>query len=120
MNREHQGLLDIMNKLFDASERGETGENVLQLLDELEQATVAHFANEEAYFDSISFPEADLHKAVHKRLLANFGESAAKIRESNGIVDEEFFQFLRYWLTAHIRGIDSKYGAFSSEQKAAS
>ncbi len=25
MNREHQGLLDIMNKLFDASERGETG-----------------------------------------------------------------------------------------------
>lgn len=117
MNREHQGLLNIMNRLFDAVERGEEGPKVIAMVDELGKATVSHFASKERYFDSIGFPDAAVHKAIHKKLLTQFGESAAEIKANNGKVSRKFFDFLRYWLSAHIRGIDVKYGAHSASAR---
>ena len=117
MNREHQGLLRLMNALYDAVERGEEGPKVIAMVDELGKATVAHFASEERYFDSIGLPDAAVHKVIHKKLLTQFGQSAAEIQADNGKVSKKFFDFLRYWLSAHIRGIDAKYGAYSAQAK---
>lgn len=113
MNREHQGLLDLMNALYDASQAGKTGPEVLDLLKKLETATVEHFRDEEAYMDKIGFPGAPGHKLIHKDLLEKFGTHASAIRASHGQVNEDFFKFLRFWLSAHIRGIDIKYGQMS-------
>ena len=114
MNSEHKGLLDLMNALHDAASSGVDASRTIQLLDRLERATVDHFAHEERHMERIGFPEIERHKLIHADLLSKFAGHAALIRETREVPDT-FFDFLRYWLSAHIKGIDVKYGRFEKE-----
>ncbi len=119
MNHEHRVLLDLMNKLHDLAERGVTGPEAIAALEALQKATVDHFAHEEAYMDKMGYPGAARHKVIHASLLERFGAEAEKVRAANGEVGRSFFDFLTYWLSAHIKGIDKKYGAHVAGQNAA-
>ncbi len=110
MNREHQDILDLMNKIYDAREAGQRGASVVALVDQLGQVTIDHFRDEEAYMDRIGYEGLASHKLIHKDLLAKFTGFAEEIRASQGEVPEKFLTFLKLWLSAHIRGIDMKYG----------
>ena len=110
MNREHQHLLVIMNKLYDRHEAKAQASELKSLLKELAEYTVKHFADEEAYFDSIEYPDSVKHKLIHKDLLSKFAIHQANF-EKTGTLDQSIFAFLTMWLSAHIQGIDSKYGA---------
>jgi len=109
MNREHQGLLDLMNALYDRAKAGESGPEMIALLDRLATATVEHFAHEEAHMDHIGHAGAEAHKRIHKDLLDKFQRHSEAIKARNGVIEESFFNFMRFWLSAHIRGIDMKY-----------
>jgi hemerythrin-like metal-binding protein len=117
MNQEHQQILDVMNKLHDAHVAGQSGAAVNDLVGRLGQICVSHFADEEAYMEKVAYAGIGTHKQLHKRLLEQFGEHAKTIAAAGGRTTDEFFQFLKFWLTSHIRGIDMKYSP--SAQKAA-
>lgn len=119
MNSEHQQLLSIMNKLYDRHQAKASVSELKTLMNDLASYTVKHFQDEEAYLDSIAFPDADKHKFIHKDLLAKFGTHKANF-EASGVLDQSFFLFLKMWLSAHIQGIDSKYGAFAKTHGKAS
>ena len=112
MNWEHQYLLDIMNRLYDRSSGSATPAEVGRILQELGDYTVKHFTHEEQYFESIGFPDSEKHKLIHLDLLSKFKSHVAQF-ESSGRLDDRFFSFLRMWLSAHIQGVDTKYGAFA-------
>ena len=112
MNDEHQVLLSIMNKLYDQNQASKSHAQLKLTVEELENYTLKHFKDEEAYMDSIGFPDADKHKIIHTQLLKRFGDQKAKFLQGGGAVHEGFFQFLKLWLSAHIQGIDIKYGIF--------
>ena len=116
MNREHQQILDAMNRIYDAQAQGKTGSAITALVDDLGRITTQHFIDEERFMEEIGFPSLSTHKVVHKKLLERFGEHAAKIKAANGVVEKEFFDFLRYWLSAHIKGVDAKYGEHAHAQ----
>ena len=111
MNAEHQQILDVMNKIYDAREKGQHGATINLLVAQLGDVCVRHFSDEERYMDSIGFPGLSGHKHLHKQLLDRYGQHAAAIRAADGHPSDEFFQFLRFWLTSHIKGIDTKYAA---------
>ena len=115
MNREHRHLLEIMNRLFDANEQKADKSALKTLVKELGDYTVKHFADEEAYLASISFPDIEKHKFIHKDLLTKFGGHVANF-EKAGTLDAGFFDFLKMWLNAHIQGIDMKYGEFANKK----
>jgi hemerythrin-like metal-binding protein len=119
MNKEHQQLLSIMNKLYDRHQEKAPLIELKSLMNDLANYTVKHFQDEEAYFDSIGFPDADKHKLIHKDLLTKFGTHRSNF-EASGTLDQSFFLFLKMWLSAHIQGIDSKYGVFAKTQGKAS
>ena len=119
MNEEHQGLLDLMNELHNLKAAGKTGMEVLKVLDALGAATVSHFADEEAYMESVKYPKLSTHKLIHKDLLEKFGKYSADIHARHGEMGDDFFVFLKHWLTAHIKGIDMKYGPKSGASNAA-
>ncbi len=109
MNDEHKTLIAHMNALHEGSAKGLPLDAQLKLAGELYQYVLKHFSDEEKYMESIKFPEFDVHKIIHKDLLSKLDEHVTKIK-NDGVIGEEFFKFLRFWLSAHICGIDAKYG----------
>lgn len=114
MNDEHQGLLEIMNQLYDAQAAGKQGAVINALVDKLGKACTEHFTHEEAYMERVGYPGFKNHKALHASLLTRYGEFAAQVRAAGGVANDEFFQFLKFWLNSHIKGIDIKYAAHAT------
>lgn len=119
MNDEHKVLIDIMNRLYDRNKAGAPKSELEKIIIDLANYTTKHFADEEAYMASIQFPELTTHKIIHQNLLRSFGEQVDKFKAGDGKVSDGFFSFLKLWLTAHIQGIDMKYGTFSKGVKKA-
>jgi hemerythrin-like metal-binding protein len=119
MNHDHKEILAAMNAVYDASAQGQAGEAVNSLVAKLGQVCVRHFTDEERYMGSIGYPGLDRHKQHHAQLLTQFQDHAREIRQAGGRPTDEFFYFLKFWLTSHIRGIDTKYAAHAKSGAAA-
>lgn len=111
MNRGHQDILDLMNNIYDARARGERGEAINHLVARLGGVCTRHFADEEAYMASIGYRDLASHKILHQSLLTRFNAYADAIKAAGGIASDDFFNFLKFWLTSHIKGVDTRYGA---------
>lgn len=119
MNDDHKRLLKLMADLESAYKAGSSIKEQFAILEELKDFTVKHFRQEEAFMESIKYPELATHKMIHQNLLERFGTFVTRYR-AEGKLEDEFFGFLRSWLTAHIMGIDVKYGEFArNDQKSA-
>jgi hemerythrin-like metal-binding protein len=116
MNREHQEILDAMNRIYDAKAQGISGFSVNDMVARLGSVCSRHFADEEAYMERVGYPELQRHKQLHARLLEQFTGHAAAIKAAGGAPSDEFFHFLKFWLTSHIKGIDIKYGGHAKAQ----
>lgn len=114
MDQQHEHLIGLMNHLYDRHKSSAPREEVGKILKTLGDATVKHFASEEAYMDSIHYPELGKHKSIHHNLLMQLGQHVEQFK-TTGVLEEDFFVFLRLWLSAHIKGIDRKYGEFASK-----
>lgn len=119
MNDEHKMILDAMNRIFDATQAGRTGEEIDRLVGRLGAICVKHFQDEEAYMASIGYPGLANHKMVHQGLLERYARHAAEIKAAGGRADDAFFHFLRHWLRSHIKGIDIKYGEHAGVKRSA-
>lgn len=119
MNKEHQDILAVMNRIYDASAQGVHGHAINDLVAQLGQVCVDHFTDEERLMERIGYPEIDKHKQLHARLLSQVDQHAQAIRAAHGKPSAEFFNFLKFWLTSHIKGIDTKYAAHAGARPAA-
>ncbi len=108
MDREHQVLISLMNKLHVLREKKASGGEVLAAINALGEYTVKHFADEEAYMARIQYPGIAVHKMVHKQLLAKF-TGYQHAFQKDGKLTDDFFVFLKMWLNAHISSVDMKY-----------
>ncbi len=108
MNNEHKILISLMNRLHRQNGEGASRAELATTLDELADFTVKHFSDEERYMESIEYPGLHTHKIIHKDLVSTLLDHKAAF-DSGGELTSEFFQFLKLWLSAHIRGIDMKY-----------
>ena len=120
MNQEHKKLLALMNELYDKNAAGANKTSLSKTLNELAAYTVKHFADEEAYLEKIGYPELSKHKWIHQDLLTKFGKHKAEFDSgANPKMNDEFFKFLKLWLSSHIKGIDRMYGDFARQSKKA-
>ena len=109
MNAQHQKILNLMNSMYDRYKAGEDFSSYAGLLDELKDFTIQHFKEEEEYMASINFVGLEAHQQIHKQLLEKFTEHYTEILKAKSLNDK-FCGFLKLWLSAHIQGIDVKYG----------
>lgn len=120
MNDEHKVLLDMMNQLYGANERQAPHSELTRLLDRLVEYTHRHFADEERFLEAIAFPDLRIHKTIHANLLDTLSGHQKAFAAKPGPVPPELFDFLKMWLTAHILGIDMKYGNYAKSIRKAS
>ena len=118
MNREHVAILAAMNAIYDATTAGRPGATILPLIARLADVTTRHFADEEAFMERTSYPDLRKHRLVHQALLTDFAAHVTRIEAAGGVPGPDFFNFLRLWLSAHIKCIDRKYGDHAARRAA--
>ena len=116
MDSDHKKIVYYMNELYECFEKKSDKSVYEPLLNELYHFTIKHFKDEEEYFSKLDYPQAESHKYIHKDLLVKL-EQNAKIVAEKGL-NEDLFFFLKMWLTAHISGIDMKYGEIANKKVA--
>ncbi len=115
IDKQHEQLIHIVNKLFDAMSAGQGATITTQLLVELIQYTKTHFSVEEQYMQKHAYPHYDEHKRLHDNLIQQAGELKAK-NDAGQQVTVEVMNFLKNWLIQHIQGADMKYSPFLKEK----
>ncbi|MFO0688056.1 MAG: bacteriohemerythrin [Myxococcota bacterium] len=110
MDAAHKRLIELMNRLHELCVDGEDRTEIRRALKALSDFTVRHFREEETYMESIRYPGLANHKHIHASLIKQLGEHASAFEAGTGPLPNGFFTFLEVWLTAHIMGIDGKYG----------
>lgn len=115
IDSQHRRLVDIVNKLNGAMSQGQ-GNNVLsEIFNDLKGYTVEHFKTEEELFDEHGYEETDQHKKIHADLVGKVLEFEEQFKSGKVAMSRDLMEFLRDWLTNHIKGTDKKYASFLQE-----
>jgi hemerythrin-like metal-binding protein len=106
IDAQHERLVGLVNQLDDAMRAGHGRDVVGQVLDDLIQYTVHHFAFEERLMDQYEISSSAAHKAEHKTLMADVTSFKATFDAGSAAVSTELMSFLRNWLSNHILKTD--------------
>lgn len=110
MNDEHKQIIALMNQVYDQNGAGAPKSVLLRTLKALGRCAADHFADEEAHMQRVGFPEFTKHKHIHESLLQRVRDYVAEFEAGGDRVSQEFFSFLKLWLSSHILHVDTKYG----------
>lgn len=111
MDADHQRLMSLLNRLYDAWQGGEGVDTLGWLFDELLAYADTHFAAEEAALAAKGYARLEKQQIDHLRLKA----SVIDFRNRHLSGDEpaaltgEMTVFLKGWLLEHILGEDILY-----------
>ena len=108
IDRQHQRLIEIANELNAAMQGGAGATVVGQVLNELVDYTVKHFAFEENLMKQHGYHERDDHLAKHKKLIEEVSAYKKQIEAGHTNITIELRGFIRDWLVNHILKTDVK------------
>ena len=113
IDNEHQSLFELLNKFYQGLSDGSSKEKLARLIKGLLDYAKVHFSNEEAYMLSINFPGRDAHKKEHEAFIKKASEFYAKYMDGKLILSLEVTNFIKNWITHHIKTEDRKYAEFA-------
>jgi len=107
IDNQHKRILDYINQLEDAiAQRNQT--SVGQVLDELVDYTLSHFAFEESLQEEAGYKFAKPHKAIHDLFAKRV--AAYQEKHNNGEnISSQLNSMLATWLVHHIKRDDMAY-----------
>jgi hemerythrin-like metal-binding protein len=108
----HRRLFALVDRLYQAMRGGVTGADLKSVFDDLVSYTQYHFTAEETAFERFSYPGCETQKAQHRELVAGIERLRADMDAGKQMVAVEVMEFLRDWLTRHIKGCDRLYAEF--------
>jgi hemerythrin len=117
IDAQHKILVNLINRLFDEAIVHQASPRVMEeILHELVEYTVIHFAVEESLFRIFHYPETEAHTTQHDQLKAQVLEIQQKIKQGEMTINTELLMFLKKWLEHHILYEDKLYGPFLLSQ----
>ena len=102
IDREHQKLVGLINKLGDAMSAGQGREACGEVLNELIAYTRTHFATEEGLMSVHHYADTARHKAEHSGLIREVVAFKGKFEAGTATLSVSLLHFLMDWLTHHI------------------
>ncbi len=117
IDEQHKQLVELINRLFTAMASGKEKLQVAkEILNELMQYTIVHFAVEESLFRIFDYPDYDKHCENHSSLRDKVIEINAKVQMGERMITPELLTFLKKWITNHIMVEDKAYAPFLLEK----
>ncbi|MCK5720041.1 MAG: hemerythrin family protein [Thiomargarita sp.] len=117
IDEQHKQLINIINRLYHSIIRQDINKEVVkEILNELVEYTIIHFAVEESLFRIFSYPDYEKHKQQHTELTQQVMDINYKIQNETEELSLELMAFLRKWLKNHIMVSDKRYAPFLIKQ----
>ncbi len=107
---QHQGLIDLINRLHAIQERGG---DLSGVIDRLDWYVKHHFSFEESLMRAAGYPKLEAHIEEHRaferwlRTSQAAARSGQEVREMSRIIED----YLKDWLREHILVVDMDYKA---------
>ena len=110
---QHQRLVDMVTQLDDVRKThydtmDQKQKMVGNVLNELIDYTISHFAFEESLMEDAQYKFFHAHKRIHELLIKRAGEYKERFLSGEDIADE-LYEVLNRWLFNHIRKDDKAY-----------
>ncbi|CDI04065.1 putative Hemerythrin-like metal-binding protein [Candidatus Competibacter denitrificans Run_A_D11] len=116
IDEQHKILINLINRLFNEAILKRADKALISdILDELIQYTIVHFAVEESLFRIFDYPDSEAHQEHHNQLKNEVVNFRKKFQDDTPI-DIELMSFLKKWITLHIMKDDRKYTPFFLEK----
>jgi hemerythrin len=107
IDNQHRRIVDYINQLNHAIESGDRDE-IAEVLEELVDYTLSHFAFEEDLMEKAGYPFTNAHKKVHKLFVKRVADFQQRFQLGEDI-GRQLHTVLRTWLLNHIRHDDADY-----------
>lgn len=112
IDREHQILVSLLNRMYQAIDDDEGMSVLFGVLEELLDYTDWHFSHEEDLQGKYDYPGAENHKKQHKALIDEVKKLQESIAAYQACIDHQMVDFLMRMLLNHIQGADFKFVAY--------
>lgn len=112
IDKEHQTLFAALNAFYDGLRKKADKESLAGLIAGLVNYTKTHFASEENFMQQIGFPGIENHKKEHQAFIAKAEEFQKKQLEGKLMVSVEVTNFIKNWITHHIKTEDKQIMVF--------
>ena len=107
IDHQHQRIVEMINHLH-VVRHGLEPMAVSEVIDELIDYTLSHFAFEEELMEEAGYPFSAAHKRVHEVFTKRVSEYRLRFEAGEDIVDD-LRSMLSRWLFNHIRNDDKAY-----------
>ncbi len=109
IDRQHRRIVEYLNQIDDAITDGSADrESIGQILDQMVDYTLSHFAFEESMMEEADYPLVRAHRKVHQLFTRRIGEYQTRFRLGDEVADE-LRSLLQTWLLNHISHDDADY-----------
>ena len=112
LDKEHQGLVEQINRLYQAIREQRSEEVMLSIFDDLLDYTKQHFVHEERLLEEHRYPDLEQHRKQHQQLAQEVRAYRQQLESGEMPAAKEVMGFLRNWLLNHIVDCDLKYGSY--------
>jgi hemerythrin len=107
IDSQHQRIVEYINQVDHARQTASAAE-LAEVLDELVDYTLSHFAFEETLMEEAGYPFIKAHKKVHQ-LFTKRVDAFQQRSKAGEDVTEELLHVLKAWLVNHIKRDDKDY-----------
>ena len=114
IDTEHKQLFDYANEAYELLQEEFTPDKydkIDAILEKLRDYTAKHFADEEAYMESIQYKKIFTQKIQHQEFINKLDEFIDQHEKDEGNQDEQIMDILNYltdWLINHILHVDGQ------------
>lgn len=112
MDNQHKRLVEMVNRIYEAMRNAKGDQVVRQILQELANYTLTHFAAEETLMRKVGFPPLAAHIEKHKTLVDKAVGMMNDLNSGKMIATVSLAAFLKDWLVQHIQNEDRQYGLY--------
>ena len=106
---QHQELVNMLNRLFDAVSMHEGNKVIGGVLEALRSYTETHCSLEERLMQQTNYPDLDAHRLEHQKMLQQLDLLCEEHLSKDKPIHFEILRFIKIWLKEHIKGVDAKY-----------
>jgi hemerythrin len=114
-NEDHKKLFGYLNELQRGLSSGLGVSSMGYIIKGLVDYTIEHFRREEILMGKYQYPEYEIHRDEHNKLLDEVGQFYSEFQEGKSTFSLELLSFLNEWVTNHILNTDMKYKNFFRE-----
>lgn len=107
IDAQHRRIVEMINRLH-TSQRELERLATAEVIDELVDYTLSHFAFEEELLEEAGYPFTAAHKRVHEVFIRRVNEYRLRFQAGEDVADE-LRSLLSRWLFNHIRNDDKAY-----------